>query len=528
MSFTIFIRNKSNSSSIVHKILEKLGVKFNSSSISSKLEAHPEYPSLLCISDFLSDWSIDNIAFKINKSEYDPDDLEFPFVAHLPEKGGRFIFVESIQNGLVNFSDEKANDQHIDEQEFLTRWDGITLNAEANANSAEPNYRSTRIKSFLNFLYYPAVVILIFAFFYVLPRWNFMNPIGIFIGLVKCIGLLSTILLLVQSVNSSNSFIANLCSLASKNGCNAILKSDAAKLTSWLSWSEVGFFYFFGSLVFFIFQQNSIHWLAWLSLATIPYTIYSIGYQYKNKNWCLLCCIVQGSLWTEFLLFFIGNAFEMPSFNLEVIPIAILSFLLPITVWVFLKPHFLQSLQLQPLRRQLNKFKYDVDLFNKMLTSQAKYAVDSDLLPVVLGNLDADKTITMVSNLFCNPCMKTHEMLQKWLLEKDDINVKIIFTTANKENDERTKVARHIIALNQLDDKKLVEEAIDNWYKRTDKNYEDWAKIFPVVFNLDLDIVMKKQKEWCRMVEITHTPTILINGYKLPDLYTLEEIKQFL
>lgn len=124
--------------------------------------------------------------------------------------------------------------------------------------------------------------------------------------------------------------------------------------------------------------------------------------------------------------------------------------------------------------------------------------------------------------------MKTHEMLQKWLLEKDDINVKIIFTTANKENDERTKVARHIIALNQLDDKKLVEEAIDNWYKRTDKNYEDWAKIFPVVFNLDLDIVMKKQKEWCRMVEITHTPTILINGYKLPDLYTLEEIKQFL
>jgi hypothetical protein len=35
----------------------------------------------------------------------------------------------------------------------------------------------------------------------------------------------------------------------------------------------------------------------------------------------------------------------------------------------------------------------------------------------------------------------------------------------------------------------------------------------------------EKQKEWCDMAEIAFTPTILVNGYKLPEPYRLDDPK---
>ena len=39
---------------------------------------------------------------------------------------------------------------------------------------------------------------------------------------------------------------------------------------------------------------------------------------------------------------------------------------------------------------------------------------------------------------------------------------------------------------------------------------------------------MDKQKAWCEMAEVTATPTMLLNGYRLPDLYQLPDLKYML
>lgn len=527
-----FLKPKlSNASAVVVLLLKALNVKVSSSTVDDNLQDHPEYPSLLAINDCLTDWHVPNQAYQISKEEYDPTDLEYPFIAHSKMNGGYFMLVHSIADGKVNYSDDKKQNASLPEEEFLKLWSGVALHATANSKSGEADYGTKSLLQTFNTLKIPALLLVILAM--VLSTINYQT-IDLSFGLLlffKIAGIAVSVLLLMHSIDANNPLVQNLCSLGSKNNCNAILKSDAAKVTSWLSWSEVGFFYFTGSFLTLLISPASFPLVVWLNVLALPYTIYSIGYQYKHDNWCVLCCTVQAILWLEFLTNMLNLAnFEISESNLQfqyILPLAI-CFLLPILTWSLLKPLLLKTAQFKPLKQQLKNFKYNSDLFNQVLTNQARYSVPDDLMPIILGNPNAETTITMVSNPFCGPCAKAHETLDQWLSVRDDIKLKIIFTASADDNDQRTKVSRHVTALSLLNDASLLENALNDWYKQGSKKYETWAAQYPVTINTDMNQVTEKQKAWCDLTEIAFTPTILVNGYKLPEPYRLEDIKYLL
>lgn len=522
---------QSNASAVVNLLLKALNVKVNSTTVDDNLQDHPEYPSLLAINDCLTEWHVPNQAYQISKAEYDPADLEFPFIAHSKVNGGYFMLIHEITNGKVSYSDEKKQKATISEEEFLKLWSGVALHATASSKSGEIDYQTKFLAQTFNALKIPVLLLVILAA--VLLTINYQTS-SISYGLLlffKITGIAVSVLLLMHSIDANNPLVQNLCSLGNKNNCNAILKSDAAKVTSWLSWSEVGFFYFTGSFLTLLISPASLPLIVWLNVLALPYTVYSIGYQYSQKNWCVLCCTVQAILWLEFLtnIFYPSN-FEISTTNLQLqysLPLVI-SFALPILTWAFLKPLLLKTAQFTPLKQQLKKFKYNSDLFNQVLTNQPRYAVPDDLMPIILGNPNAETVITMVSNPFCGPCAKAHETLDQWLSVRDDIQLKIIFTTANHDDDEKTKVSRHVTALSLLNDTKLLENALNDWYKQGSKKYEAWATQYPITFDKDMSMVTEKQKAWCDLTEIAFTPTILVNGYKLPEPYRLEDIKYLL
>ena len=507
----------------LHSLLKALKVKVTKTSSNECVQNHPDYPSLMAIGSCLTDWGVENYTYRIDKETYQ-NGLLFPFLAHFPEKGGRFVLVNAIEGAKVFYSDELTRKGILGEEEFLKRWDGIALHAEPNAESGEEAYAQNQFKEFLLSLMAPvAIISLVLVLYLVLSSqatlWNVLALSGLKLG-----GIGISILLLMQSLNANNPFIKNLCTLNGKNDCNAILKSDAAKVTSWLTWSEVGFFYFTGSFLTLLVDPTSLPVLAWLNLLALPYTVYSILYQYRNKNWCILCCSVQVVLVLEALVFLIVQNYDLLNFSAFTLT-SLTCFLIPILAWAFLKPFFTDASQIKSVKQQLKKFKYNSDLFNQALKNQPRYAVPDELMPVLLGNPDAETTITMVSNPFCGPCAKAHETLDKWLKTRDDIKIKVIFATSDHDNDEKTKVSRHVSALSLLKDAKLLENALNDWYGQGDKKYETWAKRYPIEFNGEMNKVTEKQREWCKVAEISSTPTILINGYKLPEPYRLEDIK---
>jgi protein-disulfide isomerase len=522
-------RFKSNLDNVIFSLIKNLKGNVTYKTARGCLSDHPDNPSLLALSDCLTSWNINNQAYLISREDYDVNDLLFPFVAHFSERGGRFVLIKQIDNGNVRFSDEENEEAIMPEAEFLRRWDGIALHAELAENSGEKDYVQKKLSFFLSDLALPIGLILFLGILGLILYQQSIVWQQVISLLIKLAGLSVSILLLAQSINADNPFIQNLCSLGKKNNCNTILKSGAAKITSWLSWSEVGFFYFAGSFLSLLVNPASIVFLAWLNILAIPYSIYSISYQYKNKNWCMLCCAVQALLWLELLTNLIfGNLTLSLAFSLFNIALLMICFLSPIVIFSFLKPIFLASAQLKPVQQQLKKFKYNNDLFKQALTSQPRYTVSDELLPIVIGNARAETVITVVSNPFCGPCSKAHKTIAEWLKTRADIHLKVIFSTADHDHDSATKMARHITALSLMKNQQVTENALNAWYDQSNKEFENWAEQYPVEINDTVAGVTEKHKAWCRMAEIAFTPTILINGYKLPEPYRLEDIKYLL
>ncbi|MBT2559782.1 thioredoxin domain-containing protein [Pedobacter sp. ISL-68] len=513
-----------NLEGVLTALLNQLRIKVTPVTSDRCIQDHPEYPSVLALSDCLSEWNVENQTYRIEKNDYDPKELFFPFLAHLRENGGRFILILNIDDGKVNYSDGQHQELVMTEDELLKKWDGIALHAEKKVDSGEKNYQQHYFNYFLKKLAVPISVVLGITVFILAAISASFTSLHVLLASVKLVGVIVSILLLIQSSDSKNPFIQNLCGMMGKGDCNAILKSDAAQITHYLSWSEVGFFYFAGSFLLLFIYPLSLHLLAWLNVLALPYTMYSIAYQYTRKNWCVLCCSIQIILWLEFLINVTSASYHI-SFHLPLFYYLPISFLLPVLVWSFLKPLLHASVQVVPLRQQLKKFKYNKNLFGKTLTSQVRYAVSDELRPIILGNPAAETVITMVSNPFCGPCGKAHETLEELLNSRDDLQVKVLFATTGHNQKERTKVAMHLTSLNQLPDKTLVGNALSDWYKHQHKRYEFWAEKYPSNLNDETILAINKQNEWCEMADITFTPTILVNGYKLPQPYHPSDLR---
>lgn len=362
-----------------------------------------------------------------------------------------------------------------------------------------------------------------------------ITPSYFYLLTVKSAGVILTVLLLTQSIDQNNSLILKLCSGNDKKNCSAILNSKAAVVFKGLSWSEVGFFYFAGTFLVLLFCRVPVGLLKLLSISNVlalPYTLYSIYYQLKvAKQWCILCCAVQAVLWLEFLGFL---SFSPAIYHLNPIwngyeVLVFLTFMtIPAALWLFIKPLLLLAKQVDPLKEQLKNFKYNKNLFNSLLKSQTKYNVPTEDWSISLGNSDASNIITMVSNPFCPPCARTHKILDEWLTFRNDFQVRFIFTADNTESDSKTVVARHFMALNDCQDKATVRKALHDWYEQNQKNYEVWAKKYPVQLDEKAYFKLNEQSAWCTASDIKYTPTFLLNGYKLPESYQIQDIKYLL
>ena len=518
---------KSNSGSIIQLILKDLKVKANSSTIFNKLHSLPQENSLFILSECLKHFGVDSYGFIVDIKDYYSKELKFPCIAHLNDRGGMFIVIHDIKDEEIYYSTENVSRGIILERDFLIRWSGIILHAEANTISGENNYIINKIKELFSSLVIGSLILLCLG---IILWWTQLNHFSWpFIALlaIKKTGLMISILLLTYTVNFESPIIQQICNLSKHGDCNAILQSKASKLTTWLSWSEVGFFYFAGSTISLMINPDSFWVLQLLNLLTLPYTFYSVWYQFKSKSWCQLCCSIQLIFWIEFIIYSTNKniASNLGVNKMADIRLIFISFLLPVLSWAFMKPFFLKSNRLNSVEDQLRKFKFNTHLFNQVLTNQPLYDVDEELKPILLGNQGAKNIITMVSNPFCQPCSRVHFFLHTWLKESDDIKLKIIFTRPHSNDNYKNQVSNHISALCLLDDQKLIETALNDWYGQKTKDYQTWAQLYPVPSDPSINGLRKKQIAWCDMTEITFTPTILINGYKLPQPYSLEDVK---
>jgi len=525
---------KDNTTKVLTRFVSELAIPVTAKSISEQLEKHPDYYSLLAFSDVLDNFNIPNSAYKVPHD--DLAEVPVPFIAFLTDK--TYAVVTQMDDKQVTLSNHRWHNKVFAKNDFMRMYGRSVLVAEPTAKPGEAGYAEKRRAEKLQSLPVPMALITLAIIFVaalalhpsVITSLSLQADLLI---LFKTTGLAATILLLIQSMDANNPLIQRLCGADNDKNCNAILSSSAAKIWG-LSWSEVGFFYFAGTwlaLLLNIHNGGIIQLLTLLNLTALPYTVYSVYYQWRvAKQWCIFCCAVQGVLWLEFFAFLPVLLHGLNAPTLNNLAHFAMAMLLPVALWVLIKPYLLQLTKVGPLTKQLRSFKYNSDMFLATLKQQPKYATPDDDWSLVLGNVEADNIITMVASPYCQPCAKAHLLIDDALNDNSNIQVRIVFVGDNTgEKDDKGRVQRHFMALNQLADKTIIKNALHHWYNDKQKDYDTWAKAYPV--NLDNTATidkLKKQKAWCDLAEIKATPTLLLNGYKLPPAYKVNDLKYML
>lgn len=539
MKLNNLLENKSydNVSVTVNQLVKSLKIPVTASSVIETLEQHPNYPSLLSISDSLSKWKVEHIALKVKTEML--EDIPTPFIAHTKKDKGNFVLVNSV-NGKIGYSDENGLTKYKAKEEFLKEWDNIVLLAKRNENSGEQLFKVKRRKEILNNIKIPFILIACVGFvIFSIIFSSYVSLPYISLLLIKLTGCIISSLLLWFELDKSNPNLKQICTLGGKTNCTAVLDSKSSRLFNFISWSEVGFFYFAGSFLFLLMGvgniSSSIVLTSWLNVLALPYTFFSIFYQWKVvKQWCPLCLAVQGLLLLEFVASYFGYwsyYYYVPDLPADILLLFVLAFLIPVFFWIISKPLYLESENARRFRNDLGKMKYNREILDALLQTQKAITASTAGLGITLGNPDAKNTIIKICNPFCGPCAKAHPVISELLEHNPDVKVQIIFSGIKDDGvDKINMVVKHLMAVYEKNDPANMKQALDDWYIRGKGKQEAFAALYPLddAFDMKLETKLNAMKMWCNETGIKFTPTYFVNGYQLPEVYKVEDLKQIL
>lgn len=530
-------------------LLQQLQVNVTNTAIDHALHNHPDYPSILGISDVLKQWHVDNMLIKTTVDKL--EQLPVPFLAATKKNG--YVTVLAVNNQAVTVASKNGKGKEIKAKEnFINDWAGVVLLAEALPNAGEKEYAANLRKQQLQQLRVPSFFVLALVLGIIATIVAFGNGatnIAIAFGaftLLKFAGFVVSSLLLWYEVDKANPLLKQICTAGAKTNCNAILSSKQSKLFGVLSWSEIGFFYFAGGFLFLLFTPNlplpTAYFLTLFNLLALPYTFFSIYYQWKvAKQWCVLCLAVQVLLISEFIVSLsTGQLSNLPLINQltnqpinptpTLIPNSqfLITFLLPIIIWYILKPNLLKAEENKRNKRALMRLKYDARIFEALLPKQKQITTSAEGLGISIGNPSATNTIIKVCNPYCGPCASAHPEIEAILEANSNVKAQVIFTTKNTD-DPLAKPSKHLLAIAAKGNEAQTKLALDAWYLADKKDYDVFAEQFPMNGEVEKQgSKLEAMENWCKQTDIQFTPTLFINGYQLPDVYSVGDLKYLL
>lgn len=496
------------------------------------LETHPDEGSMLAYADALNHFKIENAAVRITKE--DLTSLPTPFIAFSQIHGGTFSVVKNLTENTIEWFDPQKGWVQDKLEDFTKTWSGVVLLAEIDEKSGEKNYTLKRRNEILSNIRIPlaiSIVALIFLYFiFTAPLAS--TPTYILLGL-KIAGMIISILLFVKSIDNANSLVNKLCNAGSKISCQSILDSPEAKITPWFSWSDAGFIYFFGSflgLLFSLIDTNSLNtfWNVQLvfSSLSILFSSYSLYYQgIKAKMWCTLCLGIVTVFFLEATLTFSYAPFRENTFDYQGLLTTAIGFLLPSAFLALYKSTAIKALESKSLKKELTKLKSNPQVFEALMANQRQMPdIPEDMPIIIIGNKNAEHSITMVSNPLCSPCASMHARIEKIVSENDNLKCQIIFLSSTDENNPGGKFVRKLFSLPS----EKIEIGLHNWFSENDKNYERWDRNYSEFKKItQYEKTQLLHNEWINNAEVKGTPTLFINGKLLSEVIKLEDLMSF-
>ena len=506
-------------------ILEELKVRYTKSFTEKIFDTYPNKESMYGLSKLLNLYHINNVGIKIDVNEKSLSLLDYPFVAFSDHE---LVLVVGSTADTVKYV-WKGREHTISKELFLRYWSGNILLLEKDGNSIEPDYEKHKMEALIQRMFKLVFVCSSLFLLICLSRFDIGNITfsGVSYGLFALIGEIASFLLVQKQYLKNGQYADKVCSLFyhSKN-CGGILELEASKILG-ISWSIIGLGYFGVNILLCLIYPSLFYCLFLINILALPYTFWSILYQkYVAKQYCTLCIVVQVCIWGLFFS-------SLSSIELSVSSISVINLLFIVSLYavviLFLQAFFslIEVYKRMPsVLYQLNTYKYDMDIFYKQLQSQSFHSLE-DGIALSLGNDKAENIVTIISNPHCEPCAKTHKMLDSVYDNlKDKCRIQFVYTSFSEELNDSTLLLVYLYSKMNRDE---YMKFLSMWYNKGRNDRFEFYKKYNLD-DVDTDSVnlMKRQMQWIKTENITSTPTILFNGYPLPEGYDLNDLNNIL
>ncbi len=501
---------------VVKKYLEKNGYGDQKEDFENYFSSHPNYPSVFAITDSLDMLSIECLAVKVPKQQF--EELPDLFLAVYKQE----MVLVSKKDASVSIQFEKGTKRKLSFNEFLTDWNGVVLAIES--TNQINNYNKSIDKKWFSYILLFTVLILLSVVF------NVYSLTAALVLSTSLIGLIISVLIVQEKFGIANVMVSKFCNASPNISCDSVIKSNRSNINKWINFSDLPLLFFAISTMSILIQpMDSSIIIGFLSFLSLPIIFYSIWVQkFQLKKWCLLCLVVSFVILIQGLVFGFESQHFTNIFTLHFFEF-LFSTLLFTSLWLFIKPVLSSKIKGEKEVNELKKFKRNYGLFN-FLTKEIP-ALDGfeKLEGLRFGNVNSDVQLTIIISPSCGYCHKVFEEAFE-LVSKfpKRIFLKVLFNINPENNQNQYKtVVENLLTIHNLNPEKA-EEAIIDWHIKK-MELAEWKNKWMVEFiDMKANHQIQLQYDWCLKNQFNYTPVKMVNDKQFPNAYEISELKCFL
>lgn len=515
------------------QLLYLSNVRVTRVTLREKLWRHPDFPSLISLSDTLDEFNIDNLAVRLTPSQL--FEIPLPAVVYLNSEGGIFAPVRMVASDTVEWWHDRWGWQTETFAQFNQHWNGVALVIEPTEQSGEHDYAKSWRKQLLRSLRLPFTVLsLLFCTVVWAKLFNkpLVNAASYYhLMLLHIAGVIVSGITIFNNIYLDNDFFCTPWQPKNNTNRNYSLHSFATGPFNGLSWAEVELFYFgSGLLMLTLFYLNPTKiyeiLLAVNVLSLLFISCFVLYLWCRTKQQGVSWLIVQVLLWVEFaVLLHCQTRFTLPvNISGPEIELLLSAFILPPALWILLKPIGQKALSANVLQQNLQKIKFD-PYYLDSLRQRARILppIFTEMQLPMLGNPNAANILIVVISPTCLKCAKVHSEIEHLMSELTDVKCYFIMTVAHRSSNKDSIIIKHILSLSM----EQMPLALHKWYAVP--NIKTWLKN-----TLVTQLTEKRADQfdlhlrWCELAGVKATPAVFFNGVEIPCYYTMEESKRLL
>lgn len=508
---------------ILEQFLDEIEVPYTRMFAEKLYNEHPHRYNMYGLKKMLDVYGVNTIGVRIESKDLSM--LNFPCILHTH---GDFAIGIACTDEKITYS-LHGKKTEVTQDVFKQTWTGNALVVSETTDANEPDIKKHRQEEIISKLKLYSIPILLALAFLVGLTSNAINGKLSFVCITELplsmIGIATCAMLMQKQLFNESKYGDRVCSLFHHADCNSVLDGPKAKVFG-ISWSEIGLGFFFantlllGILPVYFLCVAVINWIAML------YGVWSIYYQWKvAKNWCVLCVLVQVVIWLFGILSIVVCILNANVLSTSIVEACYVS--IAYMIGIMSVHHYASSYSANKERtnavQRYRALKANTSVAKALIEKQDYYETSIEDSNILLGNPDAKMRITILSNPHCNPCARMHERVDK-LLDScgNDICVQYIFSSFNEKLEDSS---RYLISCYNQANQQKSRETFSKWYAGEKNNHEAIVKDCPdKIHNDDVEKELNRHKEWRNRTNLVATPTILVNGFELPDEYEIEDL----